>query len=109
MYYKSWQATHFQKNSSHLKKCLTERTFIHKIEGKYDLESELEIYLQLFTDWCYKRAWGLIAWSVEKKTETLISKIFKTKNGRLIMQSKLQNVKNQGLWKNKKQKVYWVI
>ena len=28
--------------------CLTERTFIHKIE--YDLESELEIYLQFFTD-----------------------------------------------------------
>ena len=30
--------------------CLTERTFIDKIEDKYDLESELEIYLQLFTD-----------------------------------------------------------
>ena len=30
--------------------CLTERTFIHKIEGKYDLGSELEIYLQFFTD-----------------------------------------------------------
>ena len=29
---------------------LTERTFIHKIEGKHNLESELEIYLQLFTD-----------------------------------------------------------
>ena len=28
--------------------CLTERTFIHEI--KYDLESELEIYLQFFTD-----------------------------------------------------------
>ena len=28
--------------------CLTERTFIHKIEGKYYLESELEIYLQFF-------------------------------------------------------------
>ena len=27
---------------------LTERTFIHEIE--YDLESELEIYLQFFTD-----------------------------------------------------------
>ena len=32
--------------------CLTERTFIH--ETKYDLESELEIYLQFFTDWYYK-------------------------------------------------------
>ena len=30
--------------------CLTERTFIHKIEGKYGLGSELEIYLQFFTD-----------------------------------------------------------
>ena len=32
---------------------LTERTFIYKIEGKYEIESELEIYLQFFTDWCY--------------------------------------------------------
>ena len=30
--------------------CLTERTFIHKLEGKYGLESELEIYFQFFTD-----------------------------------------------------------
>ena len=30
--------------------CLTKRTFIHGIEGKYDIESELEIYLQFFTD-----------------------------------------------------------
>ena len=30
--------------------CLTERTFIHEIEDKYGLESELEIYLQFFTD-----------------------------------------------------------
>ena len=28
--------------------CLTEGSFIHEIE--YDLESELEIYLQFFTD-----------------------------------------------------------
>ena len=35
--------------------CLTERTLIHQIKGKQDLESELEIYLQFFTDWCYKR------------------------------------------------------
>ena len=40
--------------------CLTERTFIHEIEDKYDLESELEIYLQFFTDWYYKRTWRLI-------------------------------------------------
>ena len=30
--------------------CLTKRTFIDEIEGEYDLESELEIYLQFFTD-----------------------------------------------------------
>ena len=30
--------------------CLTERIFIHEIEGKYELESELEIYLQSITD-----------------------------------------------------------
>ena len=41
--------------------CLTERTFIDEIEGEYDLESELEIYLQFFTDLCYKRKWRLIA------------------------------------------------
>ena len=29
---------------------LTERTFIHKIEGKYDVESKLEICLQFFND-----------------------------------------------------------
>ena len=29
--------------------CLTERTFIDKIEDEYDLESELEVYLQF----CY--------------------------------------------------------
>ena len=30
--------------------CLNERTFIDEIEGEYDLESELEIHLQFFTD-----------------------------------------------------------
>ena len=30
--------------------CLTRRTFIHKIEGKYDLENELEIFLCFFID-----------------------------------------------------------
>ena len=30
--------------------CLTERTFIDKIEDEYDLESKLEISFQLFTD-----------------------------------------------------------
>ena len=58
---------------------LTDRTFFHEIEGKYDLESELEIYLQFFlTD------------------ENLNSKILKTKNGTLIMQSKCTECK---FWK----------
>ena len=30
--------------------CLTEGTFIDKIEDKYDLGSELEIYLEFFVD-----------------------------------------------------------
>ena len=30
--------------------CLTKRTFIHDIDGKSDIESELEIYLQFFND-----------------------------------------------------------
>ena len=30
--------------------CLTERTFIDEIEDECDLESELEIYLQFYTD-----------------------------------------------------------
>ena len=30
--------------------CLTKRTFTPEIEDKYGLESELEIYLQFFTD-----------------------------------------------------------
>ena len=36
------------KRKSRFAICLTKRTFIHEIEGKYDLESELEIYLQFF-------------------------------------------------------------
>ena len=30
--------------------CSTERTFIDKIEDVFDLESELEVYLQFFAD-----------------------------------------------------------
>ena len=65
--------------------CLTERIFLHEIEGKYELESELEIYLQSITDWWYKKTFCL---KCRKNTENLGSKILKTKNGRLIMQSK---------------------
>ena len=35
--------------------CLTKRTFIDKIEDKYDPRDELEIYLQFSTDGCYQR------------------------------------------------------
>ena len=38
------------KGKSRCTICLTERTFIDEIEEEYDLESELEIYLQFFTD-----------------------------------------------------------
>ena len=37
------------KGKSRCAICLTERSFIYEI--KYDLESELQIYLQFFTDW----------------------------------------------------------
>ena len=58
---KNIQITRFQKKLVLISKnkikgkskcaiCLTERTFIHEIEDKYGLESELEIYLQFFTD-----------------------------------------------------------
>ena len=30
--------------------CLTEKTFINKIEDKYYLESELKVYIRFFTD-----------------------------------------------------------
>ena len=60
--------------------CLTERTFIHEIEDK----DELEIYWQFFTDWCVKTYFV----KCRKNIENLNSKIFKTKSGRLIMQSK---------------------
>ena len=38
------------KGKSRCTICLTERTFIDEIEDEYDLESELEIYFQFFTD-----------------------------------------------------------
>ena len=38
------------KGKSRCTICLTERTFMDEIEGEYDPENELEIYLQFFTD-----------------------------------------------------------
>ena len=40
--------------------CLTEKTFIHEIEDKYDIESKVKVYLKFFTEQCCKR-WRLIA------------------------------------------------
>ena len=42
------------KGKSRCTICLTERTFIDESEDEYDEESELEIYLQFFTDWYIK-------------------------------------------------------
>ena len=38
------------KGESKFAICLTEKTFIDKIEDNYVLESEIEIYLQFFAD-----------------------------------------------------------
>ena len=67
---------------------MTKRTVIHKIEDKYDIESKLETYLPFFTDWCYKRNIETYCVKCRKNTKNLNSQIFKTKNGRLSMQSK---------------------
>ena len=50
------QVTCFQKNYCRFKKkskraiCLTERTFIHEIEDKYDPESNARVYPKFFND-----------------------------------------------------------
>ena len=49
------------KEKSNCTICLTERTFIHEIKDKYDLESKVKVYLKFFADRCYKRKWRLIA------------------------------------------------
>ena len=48
------------KGKSKCTVCLTERNFIYEIEDKCDLESELEIYLQFFTDLYYKKNEALL-------------------------------------------------
>ena len=50
IYISKKKLSRFQKIKSKCVICLTERTFIDKIEDKYDLESELEIYLHFFVD-----------------------------------------------------------
>ena len=80
------QVTRFQiisKNKTKRKSkcaiCLTKRTLSHEIKGKYDLESELEIYLQFFTDRCYRRNMETYCVKCRKNSKNLNSKIFKTK------------------------------
>ena len=76
------------KGKSKYAACLAKRTFIHEIEDKYDLEIELEVYLQFLLTGVMKRSMLTYCVKCRKNTENLNSKIFKTKNGRLIMQSK---------------------
>ena len=49
------------------------KDFFHKTEGKYGLESQLEIYLQFFTGWCYQK--NILTYCVEcrKNPENLNS------------------------------------
>ena len=71
--------------------CLTKRTFTHKIEDEYDLETELEFYLQYFINCFIKPSMLIYCVKCRKNAENLDLAIFKTKNGRLIMQSKCAN------------------
>ena len=71
--------------------CSTEKTFINEIEGEFDVESELKIYLQFFADSFYKRNMKTYCVKCRKNTENLNSKMVRTKNNRLLMQSKCSN------------------
>ena len=79
------------KGKSNCAICLTERFFIDETE--YDLESALEIYLQSFIDWRYKMKTYCL--KCKTNTENIDPKIYKTKNNRLIMQSKCSVCKNR--------------
>ena len=61
---------------------MTERTFIDEIQ--YDLENALEIYLLKI--YCLK---------CKKDTDNIDPKMFRTKNNRLLMQSKCSVCKNK--------------
>ena len=54
-----------------------------------------------------KVRWRFIAWSVENIDTNMVT----TRNNRLIMQSKCPvcGIKSKDLWKNKKQRGYWVF
>ena len=59
--------------------CLTERTFIDKTEDRYDVDSELEIYLQFFVDWCCKNKMKTYVWRVKKILKILVQKCLEQK------------------------------
>ena len=92
------------KGKSRCAICLTERTFIDETEGKYDLESELEIIFNfLLTDYIKMKTYWL---NCKRDTENIDPKIFRTKNKKLIMQSQCTNCRNKNSRFVKKQKVY---
>ena len=79
------------KRKSRCAICLTERSFINEIE--YDLESALEIYLQLFTiDIVKMKTYCL---TCKKDTDNIDPKTFRTKGNRLLMQSICSVCKNK--------------
>ena len=64
--------------------------------------------IQHFTDTCYKNKMKTYCVKCRKNTENLNSKIFKTKNNRLIMQSKCSDcgIKKSRFVKNKKLRAF---
>ena len=65
---------------------MTDRTFLIKKNDEYDLGQLVKHFF--FTDACCKTDRLTYCVKCRKKTENLDSKIFKTKNNRLNMQSK---------------------
>ena len=62
----SFDFKEYNKEKSKCAICLIERTFIHEIEEKFDLEGKVKDYPTFFTNWCYKRTGTLIVWGVER-------------------------------------------
>ena len=66
--------------------CLTRISFIDQVQC--DLESALEISLQFFTDWSYNNKINTYCLKCKKDNSNNGPKMVKTKNNRLLMQSK---------------------
>ena len=66
---------------------------------------------KLTIDVTYKNKMKTYCMKCKKNTENIDPKMVRTKNNRLIMQSKCPvcGIKKSRFVKNKKQKVYWVI